>query len=179
MKKIKVILSVLVVFCLMFSLVACSEKNVNPQVNVADIEVAEPNEPPAEVVEEKEVIPVAEDGFKYVEEKEITLTYIGDAISNNEHYATLNGYNLSEDLIEIMLSSDILPSNVKVNVLNNKEEVVQTVENGITFETTGDITTIRFDRTVVEESLKDNSVIFVITTTETDTVINVDVNMSM
>ena len=179
MKKCKVILSVVVALSLVLSLAACGSKTEVVPKDVSST-VTETTPPKEVEVKETESVPVSADGFKHVEGKEITLTYIGDAISNNEFYATLNGYDITDEQITLVVSSDLIPTKVVANVATEDNELIKTLTEGFNYETTGDITTITFDRKVLDEdeTLDKENIVFVINT-DSDTIINIAVNMSI
>lgn len=108
--------------------------------------------------EEKEALVVEQDGFRHVETPELILTYLGDAVSNNYNYATLDSFTVNEDNISLLVSTDAGITDCNYEIVEEDGTVLYKGGLGLSYGNSGgDLQQIDFNRFIFDGSSEMNA----------------------
>lgn len=163
MKKriLSILTAMAVIGTMAFSLAACGEKNVSEPAPTVT-----PTPEVTETVKPTE-IPVGSDGYKHIEGNDLKLTYIGDGVTNDTDYASLVGYDITDEQMTMNVSTTIEANNVyyeiyDVKTYNTEPEVIYAGYAGLSFSTStfGDTADtgyeLNFNRNVFSETVDES-----------------------
>lgn len=146
--KITSIFALIVLFALVFTMAYFGQREDGQTVATQTVEdVKEVNKEMISKTEEKKVELDPDVQMKFVETPELTLTYVGEAVSNNYNYATLDRYSEDEYTLQFTISTDVSLEDMSYEVIDGAGNVLYKGTEGLSGGSSGgDLHTISLNK---------------------------------
>ena len=150
--KITPIFALVVLFALVFTMAYFGQHeettNTVAEQSVGEVTETENVKKVVPPPREKTITVTPEDiQMKFVETPELTLTYVGEAVSNNYNYATLDRYSEDEYTLQFTISTDVSLEDMSYEVIDGAGNVLYKGTEGLSGGSSGgDLHTISLNK---------------------------------